>query len=84
MKTFDAATIGDMAEDYASQTVFAAMAALCIRFITAYLAASVWFQTISIMPFFACTYARKRIVNRITHQRKFALFQRCGRQGIYN
>ena len=70
----DAATIRDMAEAIASHTVFAAMAMLCIHFITAYMAASVWFQTISIMSFFTCTYPRKRVVNRIIHDRKFALF----------
>jgi hypothetical protein len=74
MKTLDVATIRDMAEAIASRAILAAMAMLCIRFIMAYMAASVWFQTISTVPLFTCIYARKRIVNRIIHHRKYALF----------
>jgi hypothetical protein len=74
MKTLDAATIRDMAENYASKVMLAAMATLCISFIRAYMAPSVWFYTIIVAPFFACAYARKRITNRVTHHRKFALF----------
>ena len=74
MKPFDAATITDMAEAFASKTMLAVMAMLCIRFIRAYMAASVWFYTLSVAPFFICACARKRIVNRVTHQCKFAVF----------
>jgi hypothetical protein len=74
MKMFDAATIKDKAEVFASKTMLAAMAVLCIRFFRAYMAASVWFYTIIAAPFFTCAYARKRITNRVTHHRKFALF----------
>ncbi|SEO14446.1 hypothetical protein [Mucilaginibacter sp. OK283] len=81
MKTLDAATIRDMAEDYTSKIMLATMATLCIRFIRTYIAALVWFQIIFPVPFLNCAYVRKRIANRITHRRKFALFQRCGEHG---
>jgi len=74
MKTLDAATINGMAEEVVLKTMLAAMAMLCIRFFRAYMVASAWFYTIIIAPFFTCAYARKRITNRVTHHRKFALF----------
>jgi hypothetical protein len=74
MKTLDAATIRDMAEALASKTMLAAIATLCIRFIRAYMAASVWFYTIIVALLFTCAYARKRIVNGVIHHRKFAVF----------
>ena len=74
MKTLDATTIRDTVEAIASQTMFAVIATLCIRFIMAYMAASVWFQTMFIVPFLTYAYARKRVTSRIIHQRKFALF----------
>ncbi len=74
MKKLDAATSRDMTETFAREIMLAAMTTLCIRFILAYMAASVWFYTIIVAPFFSCAYARKRISNRITHHRKFALF----------
>jgi hypothetical protein len=74
MKTFDAATIRDMAEDYNSKVMLAAMAALCICFIRRYLAACLWFYTINIRPFFNHAYVRKRIAHTSTHDRKDALF----------
>jgi len=74
MKNVDAAKIRDMVTAIAAKTMLAAMAALCIRFIRAYMAASVWCQTISVKPLLTCTYARKRVANRVTHERKFALF----------
>ncbi|SFS60751.1 hypothetical protein SAMN04487890_102241 [Mucilaginibacter polytrichastri] len=84
MKTLDAATIKDMAEAIAIKTMLAAMATLCIRFTRAYMATLVWFSTIIIAPLFTCAYARKRIVNRTNHERKFALFTCCGEQGVLN
>ncbi|EHQ25094.1 hypothetical protein [Mucilaginibacter paludis] len=74
MKNVDAAKIKDMAAAIAAKTMLAAMVVLCIRFIRAYMAASVWCQTISVKPLLTCTYARKRVVNRVTRDRKFALF----------
>jgi hypothetical protein len=81
MKTLAAPTIRNMAEAIASKTMLAAMAALCIRFINRYMAASTWLQILLAVPTLTCTYARKRIVNQITHHRKFALFQRSCGQG---
>jgi hypothetical protein len=74
MKTFDAATIRDMAEDYASKVMLSAMAALCIRFIRRYMAACLWFYTIAIQPLFNHAYVRKRVIHTNTHDRKDALF----------
>lgn len=74
MKTFDAATIRDMAEDYNSKVMLAAMAALCIRFIRRYMAACLWFYTINIRPLFNHAYVRKRITHTSVHDRKDALF----------
>jgi hypothetical protein len=89
MKTLDAATIKDMEEGYASKIMLATMAMLCICFIEAYIAASVWFYTIIVAPFFTCAYARKRVTNRIIHARKFAVFpknpnSRAGLFGTHN
>jgi hypothetical protein len=74
MKMFDAAKFRNIAEELTSKAMMAAMVTLSIRFFMVYMAASLWFYTISVMPFFNCIYARKRIVNRIAHRRKFALF----------
>jgi len=81
MKKFDAAKLKDMAEAVALHTMLAAMAMLCIRFIRAYMAALMWFNTIIAMPLFTCVYARKRAANRTNHERKFALFTGCTEQG---
>ncbi len=77
MTTFDAAKIKEIAEEFTSKAMLAAMATLCIRFFMAYMAASVRFYTMTATTFFSCTYAQKRIVNRITHHCKFALFPGC-------
>jgi hypothetical protein len=74
MKTFDAATIRDMAEDYNSKVMLAAMAALCIRFIRRYMAACLWFYTINIRPLFNHAYVRKRVTYTSVHDRKEAVF----------
>jgi hypothetical protein len=74
MKTFDAATIRDMAEDYNSKVMLAAMAALFIRFIRRYMAGCLWFYTINIRPLFNHAYVRKRITHTSVHDRKDALF----------
>ena len=74
MKTLDAAKTRNMAEVLASKIMLAVMASLCIRFICAYLIASVWFQIIPVASILTFTCARKRIINRNIHDRKFALF----------
>jgi hypothetical protein len=85
MKTFDAATIRDMAEDYNSKVMLAAMAALCIRFIRRYMAACLWFYTINIWPLFNHAYVRKRITHTSVHDRKDALFTKYpnSRAGLF-
>ena len=75
MKTFDTVKIKDIAEGFSSKAMLAAMATLCICFFLAYMSAALWFYTILVITaFFTCTHAHKRIVNRIIHHRKFALF----------
>jgi hypothetical protein len=74
MKTFDAERIKDIVEEFTSKAMLVAMATLCIRFFMAYMTASVRFYTMTATAFFSCRYAQKRIVNRIVHHRKFALF----------
>jgi len=74
MKTLDAERIRDIAEEFTSKAMLAAMATLCIRFFMACMTASVRFYTMTEMTSFSCIYAQKRIVNRIVHHRKFALF----------
>ena len=74
MKTFDAATIRDMAEDYNSKVMLAAMAALGIRFIRRYMAACLWFYTINIRPLCNHACVRKRVIHASAHDRKEALF----------
>jgi len=80
MRSFDAAIIRDIAEEFTSTAMLATMATLCIRFFMAYMAASVWFYTMTGTAFITCTYARKRITNHITHDRKFALFPGYAKQ----
>jgi hypothetical protein len=75
MKTFDTKKIKDIAKGFRSQAMLAAIATLCICFFLAYMSAVLWFNTIFVITaFFTCTHAHKRIVNRIIHHRKFALF----------
>jgi len=81
MKTFETTRLRDIAEDLTSRAMLAAMATLCIRFFTAYMAASVWIYMIALTTiFFTHSNAQKRIVNRIIHQRKFALFPGYAKQ----
>lgn len=82
MKKLDAAKLKDMAEAIASKTMLAVMAMLCIRFIRTYMAASVRFQTVVVMPLFTFACARKRVTGRVTHERKFALFTGCTETAI--
>lgn len=75
MKTFNTAKIGDIAERFSSKAMLTALATLCIYFFLAYMSAALWFYTILVIAaFVTCTHAPKRIVNRIIHHRKFALF----------
>lgn len=73
METLDAATIRNMAAVTASKAMLAAMATLCILFIQSYMAVLVGFYILIIAPIPTCACARKRIVNRVIHHRKFAV-----------
>lgn len=81
MKVFDVTKLRDMAEAVASQIMLTVMATLCIRFIIAYMAATARFYALPATPILLLTYARKRVINRIAHLRKFALFTCGGGQG---
>ncbi len=75
MNMIDTARNNDIAERFSSKAMLAAMATLCICFFLAHMSAALWFYTILVITaFFTITYAQKRIVNRIIHHRKFALF----------
>lgn len=74
MKMLDAAKIRDIAGKLSQWAMLAAMVTLCIRSIRAYMAAVVRLYTPSAPPVLTCTYARKRVVNRVIHHRKFAVF----------
>lgn len=74
MKTFDTVKIKDIAEIFTSKAMLTAMATLCIGSFLAYMSAALWYTILVITAFVTCTHAHKRIVNRIIHHRKFALF----------
>lgn len=74
MKTFNAAKIRDIAGNLSRWAILTAMVTLCARFFRSYMAASLRFYILTVKPPFICAYAQKRIVNRIAHLRKFALF----------
>ena len=74
MKPFDAVKIRDIAGKLSQWAMLTAMVTLCIRFFRAYMAASLGFYILTVKQPFICAYAQKRIVNRIAHLRKFALF----------
>jgi hypothetical protein len=80
MKTLDAAKIRDIAEALTSKAMLPVMAMLTILFFEAYMEASVLSYTITVNSHFTCAYAQRRIVNRVPHHRKFALFPGCARQ----
>lgn len=74
MKTLDAAKIMDIAEKLISMLMLAYAALLFIRFIRSYMGVCIYYFTIYIQPLFKCAYARKRVVHRVAHQCKDALF----------
>lgn len=83
MKIVDAAKIIDIARIISLTVMLAYMVLLFIRFLNSYLSACVLYLTVRRQTIFNCPYARKRVVNRIAHDRKFALFQRYGEKEAY-
>lgn len=83
MKILDAAKITDIARIISLTVMLAYMVLLFIRFINSYLSACVLYFTVHRQAVFNRPYARKRVVNRVAHDRKFALFQRYGEQEAY-
>jgi hypothetical protein len=74
MKTLDAVKIMDIAGTLIPLAMLAAIAILAIRFIRTYMGICIDCFTIYMQPFFMCAYARKRVVNRIIHDCKNAVF----------
>lgn len=83
MKIVDAAKIIDIARIISLTVMLAYMVLLFIRFINSYLSACVLYLTVHRQAVFNRPYARKRVVNRVAHDRKFALFQRYGEKDAY-
>jgi hypothetical protein len=81
VKTSDAASIRNIEEGLHSKVMLAVTALLCIRFIMAYLAVSFVLYMIKRPLPFNCAYAQKRMITRIIHYRKFALFPCGSKQG---
>lgn len=68
-----------MLERYISKLLPAFMVVLTIRFVEVYIKIRVCFYVVSVELLPVCTYALKRITNKIAHDRKFALFPGCAR-----
>lgn len=79
MKKLNAAKIREMLERYISKLMLAFMVMLTIRFAEVYIKMRVCFYVVSVEFLSICTYALKRITNKIAHDRKFALFPGCAR-----
>jgi hypothetical protein len=75
MKMADTAKIRNMLERFISKVMTAYLAMLSIRFIEA----RVCFGVIPVKFLSICTCALMKISNKITHDRKFALFPGCAR-----
>lgn len=74
MKTLDAVKTMNIARTLIPVAMLAAIAILTIRFIRMYMVACIDYFTIYIQPLFKCAYARKRVLNRIAHDCKNAVF----------
>jgi hypothetical protein len=74
MKTLEAVKIMDIARTLIPFAMLAAIAILAIRFIRTYMEVCIDEFTIYIQPIFKCAYARKRVIGRIDHERKDAVF----------
>lgn len=75
MKMLDAAKLTDIAKVISLTVMLAYMALLFIRFIKVYLSVGSMFIISLSTIFYGCN-ARKRVFNRIVHDRKSALFPR--------
>ncbi len=75
MKIVDAAKLTDITRIIFLTVMLAYMALLFIRFIKVYLSV-VMASVISLSTIFYCYNVRKRVVNRIVHDRKSAVFPR--------
>lgn len=74
MKTLDTVKIMDIPWTLIPLSMLAAIAILNIGFIRSYMDVEVDCITIYVLPFFMSAYARKRVFNRVIHNRKDATF----------
>lgn len=74
MKIVDTAKITDMARIISFVTMLAYAALLFIRFISGYLSCCVEYIFIHLETIFNCAYARKRVINKVVHDRKYTVF----------
>lgn len=78
MNDSDAAKFRSFSTNIGAWLILAALAVCCIHFVLAMLNAALRRCTEISKPMFIAAPAHKRIVNRIAHLRKFALFTRSG------
>jgi hypothetical protein len=79
METFGAAKITNIARKLFLLSMLAALASLISRFNRFYKSTVEWHLSLLFGSFYNCIYHPKRIINRIVHHRKFALFT-CGNE----
>jgi hypothetical protein len=74
METFGVAKITNIARKLFLLSMLAALASLISRFNRFYKSTVQWHLSLPVGSFYNSIYYPKRIVNRIVHHRKFALF----------
>ena len=79
MKKLNAAKIRNILGRSISKLMPAFMTMLAICLTGVYIKMRVCFSVVSVEFLYICTYALKRITNKIAHNRKFALFPGCAR-----
>ena len=79
MKMVETAKIRNILERYISKAMPAFIIMLIIRVVEVYIKMWVCFYLVSVEFLSICTYALKRIPNKVAHNRKFALFPGCAR-----
>jgi hypothetical protein len=78
MKMFDAVKMKDIVKRFNSKTMLAAVAILAICFKTCR-NVTVWPCTVTFRSLSNYAYAQKRIISKVVHLRKFALFPGCAK-----
>lgn len=83
MKTLNASKIRNTVEALTSKAILVIRTLLCIRFVTPKMSASFHIYFIKMLNLFNCAHARKRLLTRVVHHRKFALFTPGNEQGSF-